>query len=589
MALKILIVYAREDESFTNELLGQLVPFKRRGEKVLWEERLLEVGGDWRGQIQDTLEICAAVCLLVSPVFLASNFIQSVEWKRFLERSNRDGVLIVLIKLHPCELPIANVTDCLVFPEGGGDYYSLMWKEGVVLSYAQKLAQWIEEHVNSQPLTIGQKQLLKIMQVGLTNFRCYKKVEIQLDPFLNVFVGNNGAGKSAILDAIAICLDVIVNFYLDSSQQTLKKKDILLGHDGKQAFFANIAVTTFDHLTWSLFEKSGPSRMTTDENYGVSRLSELHDTLKEMVAADKRGKEVEIPVLVYYGIRRDHYERDSLETAMKAESRFESLRGACRGTTDYKSALQWFNFQEGKELRQQNKRKDFAFRLPELEAVRRAISSMITGVSNPRTEDHPEVLLVDWEMGGIVNTVSFSQLSDGYRSMLALVMDLAQRMAQANPHLDEPLHANAVVLIDEIDLHLHPKWQQTVLLDLRRTFPQAQFIVTTHSPQVLTTVEPEQIQCIDWDGEEVEFWHPRSSYGAESGRLLQDILGVDPRPPDVESTPLLKEYFALIDKGQGQGSEAVGIRQKLDNWANGEEPDLVRADMEIRRQERFGR
>jgi predicted ATP-binding protein involved in virulence len=82
--------------------------------------------------------------------------------------------------------------------------------------------------------------------------------------------------------------------------------------------------------------------------------------------------------------------------------------------------------------------------------------------------------------------------------MLAMVMDLARRMAQANPRLEDPLQSEAIVLIDEVDLHLHASWQQTILPDLLRVFPNAQFIVTTHSPQVLTTVEPEQIQILDW-------------------------------------------------------------------------------------------
>ena len=89
--------------------------------------------------------------------------------------------------------------------------------------------------------------------------------------------------------------------------------------------------------------------------------------------------------------------------------------------------------------------------------------------------------------------LELDQLSGGQRAVLALAADLAWRMAQGNPHLDGPLRSEAIVLIDEVELHLHPSWQQRILNDLRRTFPNAQFIVSTHSPQVLTTVEPKHI------------------------------------------------------------------------------------------------
>jgi len=100
--------------------------------------------------------------------------------------------------------------------------------------------------------------------------------------------------------------------------------------------------------------------------------------------------------------------------------------------------------------------------------------------------------------GAKTEIFSLEQLSGGYRVMLALVMDLARRLAQANPHLEEPCESPAIVLIDEIDLHLHPKWQQRVLVDLIKTFPNTQFIVTTHSAPVLTTVKPENIVVLSY-------------------------------------------------------------------------------------------
>src|SRR5690606_19957875 len=95
-------------------------------------------------------------------------------------------------------------------------------------------------------------------------------------------------------------------------------------------------------------------------------------------------------------------------------------------------------------------------------------------------------------------TLNINQLSDGERGVLALVMDIARRLYQANPGLNDPLkEGEAVILIDELDLHLHPKWQRSIVENLIRVFPNCQFIASTHSPQIIGEVEPKSITVID--------------------------------------------------------------------------------------------
>ncbi len=110
--------------------------------------------------------------------------------------------------------------------------------------------------------------------------------------------------------------------------------------------------------------------------------------------------------------------------------------------------------------------------------------------------------MVDWQDPmQQTHALRIEQLSDGYRTTLAMIMDIAARMTEANPHMADPLLSAGVILIDEIELHLHPGWQQRILGDLTRAFPNVQFIVTTHSPQILTTVAPQSIQIIEWSTE----------------------------------------------------------------------------------------
>ncbi len=156
-------------------------------------------------------------------------------------------------------------------------------------------------------------------------------------------------------------------------------------------------------------------------------------------------------------------------------------------------------------------------------------------------------------------------------------------MAQGNSHLDNPLESEAIVLIDEVELHLHPAWQQRVLADLTRTFPNAQFIVSAHSPQVLTTIKPEQIVELRLEsGGVVAEQTSAATYGAEAGDVLTTVMDVKERPDGNEFVGALEGYMALVGDGSGESEEAVSLRHLLESLSP-HDPALDRADIEIRR------
>jgi predicted ATP-binding protein involved in virulence len=127
--------------------------------------------------------------------------------------------------------------------------------------------------------------------------------------------------------------------------------------------------------------------------------------------------------------------------------------------------------------------------------------------------------------------------------MLALVMNLARRMLQANPQREKKaLESEAIVLIDEVDLHLHPKWQQRVLIDLMAIFPNTQFIVTTHSPQVLTTIKPEHIILLEHE-KDVIAEQVTSSYGKIRSRLNE--LSID--DPDLITADMEIKKISVVE------------------------------------------
>ena len=156
--------------------------------------------------------------------------------------------------------------------------------------------------------------------------------------------------------------------------------------------------------------------------------------------------------------------------------------------------------------------------------------------------------------------------------MLVLILDIARRLAQANPNLEDPVRdAEAVILIDEIDLHLHPQWQRKIVGDLTRTFPNCQFIATTHSPQVIGEVNHEQIQMIDGD----DVFVPPHSFGVDSSRVLEELMSTKPRNAGVEDK--LTKIAKLI--GEDKEAEARKAIDALAEEIGDSDPEIIRAKL----------
>jgi predicted ATP-binding protein involved in virulence len=177
-----------------------------------------------------------------------------------------------------------------------------------------------------------------------------------------------------------------------------------------------------------------------------------------------------------------------------------------------------------------------------LTALEEAVKRFLPNYSNLRVNGakRPK-LLIDYKKC----TLEVRQLSDGERGSLALVLDLTRRLAQANPHLSDPARvAEAVVLIDEIDLHLHPKWQREVVRNLTAAFPKCQFVATTHSPQIIGEIQHARIQIMA-NG---EVYSPEHSFGVDSSRVLEEIMDADPRNEAVQK--LLRRLSRAIGDGK---------------------------------------
>ncbi|MCF7970252.1 MAG: AAA family ATPase [Methylococcaceae bacterium] len=225
-------------------------------------------------------------------------------------------------------------------------------------------------------------------------------------------------------------------------------------------------------------------------------------------------------------------------------------------------------------------RDDAQYRNEQLSTVRQAIELFIPGFKNLRIRRSPLRMTV--EKKGVVFNIK--QLSDGEKCLIAMVGDIARRLAMANPSADNALKGEGVILIDEIDLHLHPSWQRMVIDRLSSTFPNCQFILSTHSPQIIGHVKPNSVWLLSSEKGDVTAAQPENTFGMDSNLILECIMEVPERELGIKTK--LMDLFKFINEGdsnmtQKTLSEIIQIAGDL--------PELNRAKALIKRKELLGK
>ena len=324
---------------------------------------------------------------------------------------------------------------------------------------------------------------MQLDHLTLENFRACEQLEFKLGKRLTVLLGNNGSGKTSLLDGIAIGLGAALTHLPSVSGITFKKSGDIRQQGNALAPYTRVALVMRSGVKWDRIQRRDKSKTTAADTPIAKGLKELEAYLDRTVIDPlNTGEDYELPMVAYYGVSRAVLEVPLRRKGFpRSHTRMEALNGALDAQSSFKSAFIWFYNKENEEHRLQKDKRSFDVTLKELDAVRRAISLVFPDISNPHIELNPLRLAVT--LNG--ETLGLMQLSDGYKTLLGLVIDLSMRMGLANPHLDDPLSAEAVVMIDEVDLHLHPSWQRRVLADLLRTFSNTQFILTTHSPFIV--------------------------------------------------------------------------------------------------------
>lgn len=384
---------------------------------------------------------------------------------------------------------------------------------------------------------------VRIDRLNLRNYRGFTEREFSLHPRFNLFVGENATGKTSILDALTLAMD---SWFL--GMKAGERSGSIRAHE--------VRFKTYFYEDSAKFEPQYPSMV---EAFGLvmgKQVSWMRDLThvggrtstagaKDLTSissdADRKvrdGVVVDLPLICSYGAERLWYEthhRDKKEdhSAKSRPSRLDGYRDCTAFEIQETVLIKWI---QAEILLSQQKGSD----TNALAVMKQALVSCVEDAQTVQFDPHLDDLIVGMAQHG---PQLFHNLSAGQRIMVIMIGDMARRAVTLNPHMGRDVlkRIAGIVTIDELDLHIHPKWQRRVIHDLKKTFPNIQFVATTHSPQLIGETHPDEIRMLEnWDVSS-----PDQSFGLDSNRVLEEVMHAPPR--NEQTRALLSELSDAID------------------------------------------
>lgn len=456
-----------------------------------------------------------------------------------------------------------------------------------------------------------QNRIFILYKLRLKNFRCFSNLEIPLDPHLTVLIAENGFGKSTILDAIRIGLwpyvsgfDLARNAFNDPKNGIAISDARLLTHpsgDMARQLPVHIAIAgDFGNglkSTWVRYRDSEVKLSKTKDDSATNSMKKWVSTIQEKIR-DPAKPVLDLPVFGNYGTGRLWAQKRLAEATKGKDSKQKddfyvrtfAYMNCLEPASSYKHFKEWFIWafesyreQQIKQLENKANIDIISAAHERIQVVQKAIDTFLRPITGWHTLEysisHEKSLVLHHDTLGIMDV---DLLSDGIRSVLAMIGDIAYRCIKLNPHLgaEAALKTSGIILIDEVDMHLHPRWQQVILGQLREAFPLVQFIVTTHSPQILSSVDKSCIRVIQGDAvKTIDF----QTKGISSADLLARIMDINPIP-DIPETVMLSDYHALIQQNLHEDEDGKAMRQKLEAHFGENHPLMRECDRMIRLQ-----
>ena len=426
---------------------------------------------------------------------------------------------------------------------------------------------------------------MKLEKIRITNYRCFKDADIEFDDHATLIVGKNGAGKTAILDAVAVAVSTFLLGIDGGVSRSISKDDAryefhdLDGTVDPQHQFPVSIESIGDcrdncDVKWMRSLNSESGNTTVKEARELTNISK--DAQKRIMTGDKS---LILPLISYYGTGRLYVQKKEKKN-IKSLTEFKRQVGyvdCMAAESNEKLMLNWFQIQTLKSLQEQQRTGKVEKSLL-LKTVESAICKCFERISGSKNADivfdlDTHRLVLNFEgTDGSLQKFAMDEMSDGYKNTLSMIGDIAYRMAVLNPMLGDKVleETTGVVVIDEIDLHLHPQWQQTIISDLNTIFPKIQFIVSSHAPAVINSVAKEQIRILD-NG---EIYMPAAqTYGRDANSILREVMKVSERPADIKQRMNL--FYSYMDENNYK--EADKVLTEIEAIVGTTDPDIAAA------------
>lgn len=399
---------------------------------------------------------------------------------------------------------------------------------------------------------------MKIHSLSFTNYKQFVDSNIEFHPNLTVLSGRNGAGKSSVLQGVGIMLSWLVARIRNENGQGQYISPLAVNNAAVNGCIS----ASFGGETCTVIPNKARPGLFKSYKFDIGDIKEIAGQIRKDFSS---SPDAPLPVFAYYGV-----ERAVIDVPLRIRAhiygRFDAYDKCLEGAANFRSFFTWFRACEDWE-NERNARRYPGERKTEhsgLKAFREAMELFMPGYGDIHVYRHPLQMRITkgnkW--------LNVEQLSDGEKIYLALIGDLCHRLSLANP-AGNPLEGHGIVLIDEIDLHLHPQWQIEIADRLVRTFPNIQFIVTTHSPHVINSVPTESLRMICENG---EIQTSTYSYGLPSEIIFKDIMGLSHDVPE-EIALHVSRFYNLISEGDLENSarEIARLEEKVPAF-----PELVK-------------
>jgi predicted ATP-binding protein involved in virulence len=415
---------------------------------------------------------------------------------------------------------------------------------------------------------------MKIHELHLSNFRGFEKQEFRFHDQLTLVVGKNGTGKTCLLEGLCVAVGGWLygfdglegadkrNFIKDDCRKIAAKVNNALLEQYPVRVDCTATLPTGVCVQWGRCLSGANGKTTIGE---LTALRELSEEYNKKIH-NGNDEDVILPLVVYYSSAR--LWNEPIQKKRTIERDKIRLVGYKKAVSSFNSIKDAFNFID--KIAYSAYREDDQDSLVKMKAIIGAIQTSLESVS-PASVVYYDLKSHEFRVKHACGEIkSYKLLSDGYRGITSMIIDICHRIMALNPQLGESAirETSGVVLIDEIDLHIHPQWQQRVLGDLTKIFPKLQFIVTTHAPSVIQSVKSENLMILGGDS---PYYYSRGVYGRDVNSVLTDVMDVRTRPIEIE------ERFSFIHNliADGKLEEATKETDKLEQVIGNDDPEIT--------------